>query len=144
MRVSVVAFSIAFLAACASEPTPVTETDYRADLQTICRDTTATLDALPQPPDQISVADFATSAASALENEAARARSLDVPDVLTDDHRAFVLNTDEQAVAWSAIAAVGDDAARLDELTVRIGELVRGRNDLVDEMGASDCRRGDV
>ncbi len=135
---------LAVLVACGSEPTPVTEADYRAELQTICRDTTATLDALPQPPEQISVADFSTSAASALGNEAERARRLDVPDELDADHRSFVLNTDEQASTWNSIATAGDDAARLDELTVRLGELIRGRNDLADEMAVADCRRGDV
>ena len=143
-RAALVAVFIGLVGACASEPTPITAADYRADLQAICVDTTATLDALPQPPEQISVSDFATSAASALDNEAERARSLEVPDELADDHRAFVRNTDEQAVAWRAVATVGDDGARLDDLTVRIGELIRGRNDLVDEMGAPGCRRGDV
>jgi hypothetical protein len=136
--------ALGLLAACASEPVEVTPTAYLADLQSICVDTTTTLDALPRPPEQISVADFATSAAGALDNEAERSRALDVPDELADDHRAFVRNTDEQVVAWRSIATVGDDSARLDELTVRIGELIRGRNDLVDDMGATDCRRGDV
>ncbi len=140
----VVLASAGLLAACGSEPVEVTPADYLADLQTICVDTTATLDAIPQPPEQITVADFATSAASALDDEAEQARSLDVPDDLADDHRAFVRNTDDQAAAWQAVATVGDDNARLDELTVRIGGLIRGRNDLVDEMGAPGCRRGDV
>ena len=144
MNARVVGICIGLLAACGSDAIEVTPTDYLADLQSICVDTTATLDALPRPPEQISVADFATSAAGALDNEAERARALDVPDDLADDHRAFVRNTDEQATAWRSIATVGDDSARLDELTVRIGELIRGRNDLVDEMGATDCRRGDV
>jgi hypothetical protein len=147
MNARVVAISLGVLGvltACASEPVVVTPADYLADLQSICVDTTSALDALPRPPEQISVADFATSAAGALDNEAERARALDVPDDLADDHRAFVRNTDEQVVAWRAIATVGDDSARLDELTVRIGELIRGRNDLVDEMAAPDCRRGDV
>jgi len=135
---------IATAASCASEPAPVTEADYLADLQAICVATTATLDELPQPPEQITVADFATSAASALDNEAERARSLDVPDELDADHRAFILNTDEQSTAWTAIAGVGDDNTRLRELTVRVGELVRGRNDLADEMGTPGCRRGEV
>lgn len=144
LRATLLASCIVLAAACGSEAAPVTEADYRADLQSICADTTATLDALPRPPEQISVADFATSAAGALDNEAERARGLDVPDTLASDHRAFVLNTDEQALAWRAIATSGDDAARLDELTVRIGELVRGRNDLADEMAVDACRRGDV
>jgi hypothetical protein len=142
--VAVSLMALGLLAACGSDAIEVTPADYLADLQTICIDTTATLDALPRPPELISVADFATSAAGALDNEAERARSLDVPDDLADDHRAFVRNTDEQVTAWRSIATVGDDSARLDELTVRIGELIRGRNDLVDEMGATDCRRGDV
>lgn len=129
------------LGACASEPAPATRADYLAALQSICEATTSTIDALPQPPEQISVADFATSAAGALDNEAERARALDVPDEIDAEHRAFVLNTDEQATAWRAIAA---DPAQLDASATRIGELVRGRNDLVDEMGATQCRRGDV
>jgi hypothetical protein len=144
MHARVVAIGLGLLAACGSEVAPVTEAEYLADLQSICVTTTATLDALPRPPEQISVADFATSAAGALDNEAEQARALDVPGDLADDHRAFVRNTDEQVVAWRAIATVGDDSERLDELTVRVGELVRGRNDLADEMGATDCRRGDV
>lgn len=144
MNTRMVAVCLGLLGACASEPIEATPADHLADLQSICVDTTATLDALPRPPELISVTDFATSAAGALDNEAERARALDVPDDLADDHRAFVRNTDEQVIAWRAIATVGDDSTRLDELTVRIGELIRGRNDLVDEMGATDCRRGDV
>ena len=127
--------------ACGSEPAPVTAADYLADLQAICDDTTATIEALPQPPEEISVVDFATSAANALTDEAERARSLDVPSELASDHRAFVRNTDEQAAAWRAVAT---DTDQLDASTTLIGQLVRGRNDLVDELGAAQCRRGDV
>jgi hypothetical protein len=145
MRISVITVALAMLVgACADEPAQVTTAEYLADLQEICAVTAATIDALPRPPEQISVADFATSAASALDGEAERARSLEVPDEIGGDHRAFVLNTDEQAAAWRAVATAGDDSALLDELTVRIGELIRGRNDLVDDMGAPGCRRGDV
>lgn len=129
------------VASCASEPTSVTRADYLDGLQRICDDTTATIDQLPQPPEQISVVDFATSASDALVDEADRARALDVPDDLAADHRAFVLNTDEQAAAWRAIAAAPDE---IDAPTTRLGELVRGRNDLADEIGAVRCRRGDV
>jgi hypothetical protein len=135
---------VALAAACGSEPTVVTDEEYLADLEAICADTSATLDALPRPPEQISVAEFATSAAGALDNEAEQARSLQVPSDLAADHRAFVRNTDEQAAAWRAIASAGQDSAQLGESTVRIGELIRGRNDLVDEMGAPACRRGQV
>ncbi len=130
--------------ACGSEPAPVTEADYLDGLQAICADTAATIDALPQPPEQISVADFAASAAGALDNEAERVRALRVPDELVADHRGFIRNTDEQATAWRAIAAAGQDSSQLDQSIVRVGELIRGRNDLVDEMGAPGCRRGEV
>ena len=144
VRAIIIAVVLVTVASCASEPAPVTEADYLAELQSICVDTTAALDALPQPPEQITVAEFATSAAGALANESEQARSLEVPDDLDDDHRAFVLNTDEQAETWRAIATVGDDSARLGELTVRVGELIRGRNDLADEMSAPGCGRGEV
>lgn len=139
-RVTLALIAIAGVTACSSDPVELTAADYLADLQAICAETTATLEALPQPPDQITVTDFATSASSALGNEAERARSLDVPDELDGDHRAFIGNTDDQAAAWREIATGGD----LNDLTVRIGELIRGRNDLVDEMGAPACRRGEV
>jgi hypothetical protein len=129
------------VAGCGSEPVTVTSADYLAELETICVATAATIDALPTPPEEISVTDFATSAANALDNEAEQARSLAVPADLAEDHRAFVLNTDDQATAWRAIA---EDPADLDASTTLIGQLVRGRNDLVDDMGASECRRGDV
>ena len=146
MRASLIVTLIALVAAasCTSEPVEVTEAEYLADLQAICADTTTTLDALPRPPEQISVADFAISAANTLDDEAERARSLDVPDELAADHRAFVRNTDEQVAAWRAISTTQQDDAQFGELTVRVGELIRGRNDLVDEMGAPGCRRGDV
>jgi hypothetical protein len=140
-RAALALVGIATVAACSSDPVEVTVADYLADLESICTRTATTLEALPQPPEQITVAVFATSAASALDDEAERARMLDVPDELDADHRAFVRNTDEQAAAWREVAESGGD---LDELTVRIGELIRGRNDLADAMGAPACRRGEV
>ncbi len=144
MLARLVAICLITLAACASEPVEVTDAEYLAELEAICADTSATFEALPSPPEQVSVADFATSAANALDNEAERARALDVADGLAADHRAFVRNTDEQAAAWRAIASTTQDDARLGELTVQLGELIRGRNDLVVEMGAPGCRRGEV
>lgn len=144
MRARLIAVHLIVLmaAACASEPAQVTEADYLADLQLICAETTSTIDALPRPPEEIPVDAFATSAASALANEAERVRSLDAPDTVADDHRAFIRNTDEQAAAWRAIAAADDE--ELGDLTVLVGQLIRGRNDLAVEMGAPECRRGEV
>jgi hypothetical protein len=141
-------------AGCADAETPVTRADYLSDLQAICASTTAELEALPEPPELISVADFATSAADSLDREAQRVDRLVVPsaddpadadpDVDADgDHRAFVANTRDQAAAWRAIAAVArsgsDDIAESTEL---IAQLVGGRNELAEQMGAGECVRG--
>ncbi len=141
-------------AGCADAETPVTRADYLSDLQAICASTTAELDALPEPPELISVADFATSAADSLDREAQRVDRLVVPaadDSADDDadadpdgdHRAFVANTHDQAAAWRAIAEVAragsDDIADSTEL---IAQLVGGRNELAEQMGAVECVRG--
>lgn len=134
--------AVTLATSCGSEPAPATEADYIETLETVCAQTTATLEALPRPPEQITVAEFATSAASALDSESERARALDVPTEIGEPHRAFIRNTDEQAATWRSIATASEE--QLGELTVRVGELIRGRNDLVDEMGAPGCRRGEV
>lgn len=131
------------LISCTSEPEPATPEDYLAGLAAICTETTDRLAALPTAPDQISVVDLATSAASLLDNEALRADRLDVPadDQLEDDHRAFVRNTIEQADAWRAIAAADDPATDLVPTTDLIRQLVGGRNDLSAAMDVPECRR---
>ena len=138
--------SAAAIAACASEPAAVTVDDYVAGLEAICEETTAALDELPTPPEEISVTDFAASASSAIANEASQLRRLDPPDDLDDDHRALIRNADEQASAWRRVAELDvtdpADATTLTETTTLITSLQLGRNDLVDEMGAPACRRG--
>ena len=57
-----------------------TAADYLGELEAICADTAAQLDALPDPPDGITVTDFATQASSILTGEAEQFRDLDVPD----------------------------------------------------------------
>jgi hypothetical protein len=128
------------IAACSSEPADVTEADYLAELEAVCLETTSGLDALPDPPEQISVADFASEAARLLGAEAEQVRRLDVPSSIADDHRAFIRNTDEQSAAWQVIADGGTDD--LVTATTQVGALVLGRNDLADEMGVPACRRG--
>src|SRR5215203_2577621 len=61
------------------EPAPV---DYVGALQSICADTAAQLEALPDPPTAITATDFATQASSILRDEAERLRELDAPDDL--------------------------------------------------------------
>jgi hypothetical protein len=131
------------LAGCSDDSEPeVTEDEYLEQLQDICRETTAALDALPQPPEQISIADFAGEAARTLTGEAERMRLLEPPAELDDDQRALVANTDDQAAAWTALGETpGDDAAALEAASTRIAELTLGRNDLAVEIGATDCGR---
>jgi hypothetical protein len=133
----------ATIAACADAAEPVTEEAYLGSLQAICIETTAELQALPAPPEQISVTDFATRAAELLDREAARVDRLDVPDDATvrSDHRAFVRNTEEQADAWRSIAATGGESTELVTSADLVRQLVLGRNDLAEEMGAPACRR---
>lgn len=128
------------LVGCTSEPATVTADEFLVELQAICAETADGLDALPEPPEQISVTDFATEAATLLAGEADQIRRLDAPSELDDDQRAFVRNTDEQAAAWRTVA---DDQEELADVTTQIAELIFGRNDLADEMGATGCRRGD-
>ena len=134
-------------AGCGDAVEPVTFDDYLAELQSICASTTDQLLALPPAPEQIAVSDLATSAAGLLEDEANQVSRLDVPsgddvtvDDLDGDHRAFIRNTQEQATAWRAVA-VADDLA---ESTQLIAQLVGGRNQLADSMGAPGCVRGDL
>lgn len=132
------AIVVAALAGCASDDTTVTVDDYLESLQEICRQTTAGLEELPEPPDEITVADFANEAATLLQDEADEVNELEPPDELDDDHRAFVRNTDEQATAWREVA---EEPEALADVTTRIIELVGGRDDLAEEMDAPACRR---
>ncbi|MGA7759741.1 MAG: hypothetical protein WBL31_03395 [Ilumatobacteraceae bacterium] len=131
----------AAIAGCGDTEEPVTAEAYLGSLEAICIDTTAELQMLPAPPEQISVTDFATRAAELLDGEAARVDRLDVPDdaTLRGDHRAFVRNTEEQADAWRSIA--GGGSADLVTSADLVRQLVLGRNDLAEEMGAPACRR---
>jgi len=134
------------LAACSSdgEPAPTAAT-YLAGLESVCATTSTALGALPDPPDGISAADFATQASALLRDEAESVRALAPPDELDDDHRALIRNDEEQAAAWSDIAAVAGgpdvDAESLDALTTTITQLNFGRDDLVTAMGAPSCVR---
>lgn len=136
---------VALLApACGSDAaTGSTAEEYVAELGAVCAATDGRLDALPDPPDQISLADFATEVADALADEAEEVRRLDPPDELDDDHRAFIQNTDDQASTWRQVAGIqADDAETLGTLSEQIGQLTLGRDDLATEMGATACTSG--
>jgi hypothetical protein len=136
----------AAFAGCGAVPEPITLDAYLSDLQAICASTTEQLLALPAAPEQIAVTDLATSAAGLLDAEATRVGRLETPRGtsadLAADQRAFVRNTQEQADAWRAVATNGPD--QLAESTKLIAELVGGRNELADSMGAPACVRGDL
>ena len=143
---SIVLGLVVALAACSSDPAPApTAAAYLAGLESVCAGTTTALDALPDPPDGISVTDFATQASDLLRSEAEAIRALAAPDELDDDHRALIQNDEEQAAAWSDLAdaagAPDINAESLDELTTTIAQLNFGRDDLVTEMGAPSCVR---
>jgi hypothetical protein len=142
----VVASFVVTLAACSSEGEPApTAATYLTELEALCAGTATALDALPDPPDGISVTDFADQASGLLRDEAESIRELAPPDELEDDHRALIRADEEQAAAWSDLAAVAGgpdvDAESLDALTTTIAQLNLGRDDLVVEMGAPSCAR---
>ncbi len=130
-------------AACTDEPAdePATAEEYRAALAAICTAGSDVLDALPSPPDEVTVAEFASSVSSILTDEAERTRALSPPDELDDDHRAFIRNTDDQASRWTDLSTTSPDDPAFSDLAREIGELTLGRNDLSSEMGVEDCRR---
>jgi hypothetical protein len=130
-------------AACtATESAEVTESGYIEMMDAACVVTSSVLDALPTPPDEISTPDFATLAATAIENEAERARTIEPPDDLAADHRAFVANTDDQASRWREIARLpAGQEEGLNRLSGEIAQLTLGRDDLATEMGIVACRR---
>ena len=117
---------------------------YTQAMSDICTDTTERLDALPDPPDEISRSDWAGEVSRALLAEAAAFDEIDVGDDRRTDHASFVENTEGQAASWmalgEALAAGAPDADAVSELTTEISELTLGRNDLADDMGLTGCR----
>jgi len=107
------------------------------------------LSQLPQPSDVPGQAVWAGEIANVLDEQAADVHAL----VLLDeeqriDVRAFADNTAAQAAAWRSLSELlGSEAdltadPRVGELTTEIAELSLGRDDLSDELGVAECRRG--
>ena len=121
---------------------------YSQAMSDICLATTERLDELPNPPDEISRADWAGEVSRALRDEAAAFDEIDVGDDRRTDHASMVENTEQQAAEWmalgEALAAGEPDAAAVGELTTEISELTLGRNDLADEMGLTGCGARDL
>lgn len=121
---------------------------YSQAMSDICLATTERLDALPDPPDEISRADWAGEVARALRDEAAAFDEIDVGNERRTDHASLVENTEEQSAGWlalgEALAADEPDPDVVSELTTEISELTLGRNDLADEMGLTGCGARDL
>lgn len=119
------------------------EVPYAEQMSAICTATEADLAVLPDPPDEISLTDFATEVERILRAEADSARLVEPPDDLDADHRAFVANTDEQASGWERVAAAAtSDPDSIGTERTHLAQLILGRDDLVFEMGLEECQRG--
>jgi hypothetical protein len=112
-------------------------------MASVCTEAFAVRQALTEPTDSAEVTAFASEVATALDNEADEARRLAAPRELDSDHRAFVQNTADQAVAWQALAAVApEDTDAFGALQTEILQLTLGRDELAAEMGLEPCRSG--
>jgi hypothetical protein len=119
-----------------------TEASYTAEMEAVCATAEAELDSLPDPPDEITVSAFAVEVARIVQNEADAVRTIDPPDDLSEEHRAFIANTDDQARSWLALADVAETLPEeIGDRRTEIAELILGRDDLATEMGLPACRR---
>lgn len=139
-------FAAAVLAAsataCASEPVvQVDPAAYRSELGAVCERTDQQQAALTDPVDAATTVAFAQQVASILTAEANAIRVLLVPADLSDDHRAFVQNTDDQARQWTTLASTSvDDPAAFGDVQTAILQLTLGRDDLAVMMNVDTCR----
>lgn len=109
----------------------------------ICEATAAELDALPDPPEQISRVDWAAEVARVLDNEANRLDALSVEVGLREAHGSLVRTAREQATQF---ALLGDtlrepspDSAGIESVSNEIRSLSLGREDLAAELGVPNC-----
>jgi len=124
-----------------AEPTS-TEGSYATRMEAACATAETELESLPDPPDQITVSAFALEVARIVQNEADAARTIDPPDDLAEQHRAWIANTDDQARGWLDLAGVAEtQPEEIGDLRTEIAELILGRDDLATEMGIPACRR---
>lgn len=143
VRLAAVVVAMTVAAGCETTDAEPTAADFRTEAEGRCAETSTRLDQLPTPPDQIAQDVWAGEVARALRDEAAELDFLAAPAELQADRRALVLNTEQQAEAWNALAEALalDDAERISTLTTEIAELTLGRDELATEMGLDACRR---
>lgn len=115
---------------------------YVAGMSEICTATNARLDALPEPPEQISASNWAAEVARAFRAEAAAAGALVVDATVRSDHGTYTTTTDDLAAAYDDLAvAVGAGTDDIMSVTTEITELSLGRDDVAVRLDLDTCVR---
>ena len=121
----------------------LTDQTYSASMGEICAVTASELDAIPEPPEQISRVDWVGEVSRILDNEANRFDALDVAVDLREPHGSLVRTTREQATQLALLRdALGEDApesASVESISDEIRSLSLGREALTTELGVPTC-----
>lgn len=127
--------------------TPTNDT-YPAAMDEICAATASELDAVPDPPEQISRVDWAAEVSRLLDNEANRFDALRVDVDQREQHGSLVRTAREQAAQFALLGDVLDDDALDDDAPDSVGieaisdeirSLSLGREELASELGVPTC-----
>lgn len=121
----------------------LTDDTYPDAMAEICSDTSSELEAVPEPPEQISRVDWAGEVARILDNEATRFDSLAVESDLREGHGSLVRTAREQAAQLALLGdALGADAADsggIESISDEIRSLSLGREELANGLGVPTC-----
>jgi hypothetical protein len=122
---------------------PLTDLTYPAALDEICAATASELDAVPDPPEQISRVDWAGEVSRVLDNEANRFDALRVTVDLREPHGSLVRTARAQAEQLALLGDVLDestgDSTDIESISDEIRSLSLGREELATELGAPSC-----
>ncbi|MFK8023820.1 MAG: hypothetical protein AB8G26_07640 [Ilumatobacter sp.] len=117
--------------------------EYPTVMAGICSATSTELDALPEPPTQISRVDWVGEVARILENEAGRFAELRVTDDVRETHGSLERTAREQAMQLTllgdALGAAGQDNGVIETVSDEIRSLSIGRDELATELGVPGC-----
>lgn len=130
----------------ADDPTtPLTTETYPVAMEEICDATSAELDAVPAPPEQISLGDWAAELARILGNEVDRFDELRVTDELSEAHGTLTRTAREQADQFALLAAAvenpaGDDTGEsIGAINDEIRSLSLGREEVAIGLAVPAC-----
>lgn len=116
---------------------------YPDAMTEICAATSSELDAVPEPPEQISRVDWAAEVSRILDNEADRFDTLKVEPDLREPHGSLVRTAREQATQIALLGdALGGDAADsggIESISDEIRSLSLGREELATGLGVPTC-----